>query len=112
MKLNTTKQYLYTGDYYSYTLVTSADGTVTTKQYVTAPSQVTMDLSVNFIGELVIESPYKMQLNSYVKNIVDRNNDEIYDGGVWQIIQTAPILNAIGIKEGYKYRAIIVEGNI
>ena len=112
MKLNTTKQYLYTGDYYSYALVTSADGTVTTRQYVTAPLQVTMSLSVNLLGDLVIESPYKMQLNSYIKNIVDRNGDEIYEAGVWEIIQTAPILNGIGLKEGYQYRAIIVEGNI
>ena len=112
MKLNTTKQYLYNADYYSYALVTSADGTVTTKQYVTAPSQVTLALSVNLLGDLIIESPYKMQQDGYLKRILDRNGDEIYENGVWRIFQTAPLLNGLGLKDGYKYRATIIEGNV
>jgi hypothetical protein len=112
MKLNTTKQYLYTGDYYSYTLVTSADGTVTTKQYVTAPQQISADLSINLLGELIIKSPYKMQISGYLKNILDRNGEEIYTNGVWEIVQTAPMLNSLAIKEGYKYRARLISGDV
>jgi hypothetical protein len=112
MKSNTTKNYFYSGDYYSYTLVTSADGTVTTRQYVTSPLQVTLALSVNLLGELVIETPYKMQVDGYLKNVLDRNNEEIYVGGVWQIIQTAPILGPLGVKDGYRYRARLIEGEI
>jgi len=112
MKLNTTKQYLYLADYYGYTLVTSADGTVTTKQYVTVPKQVTLALSVNLLGDLLIESPYKMQINGYLKMIIDRNGDEIYTDGVYEIFQTAPVLNGLAIKNGYQYRARIIAGQI
>ena len=112
MKANTTKQYSYTGDYYGYTLVTSADGTISNRVYNTTPSPVAMSLSVNLLGDLIIESETKMQINSYVKNIVDANNDQIYTNGEWQIIQTAPVLGPMGLKAGYRYRAIIIAGAI
>lgn len=112
MKPNTTREYHYTGDLYPYVLVTSADGTVTQRQYNVVPNQVPLSLSVNLLGDLVIESPEKMQIDSYLKNIVDRNGDEIYIGGEWQVFQTAPILGPMGIKAGYKYRARIISGQI
>lgn len=118
MKLGTTKNYFYLADYYSYILITSADGTVTTRQYVTVPSQVSLDVSVNLnsntgtIGDLIIISKYKMQLNGYLKNILDKNGEEIYEAGVWKITSTMPVLNALGVKEGYRYNATLIEGNI
>ena len=112
MKANTTKQYLYRGDYYGYTTVTSADGLVTSRVYNTVPVEVSMALSVNLLGDLVIESESKMQLNGYIRNIVDVNDDEIYTSGEWRIFQTAPILGPMGIKAGYRYRASIFAGNI
>lgn len=112
MKPNTTAVYYYTGDLYEYVLQTSADGTVTTRVYDEVPIQVQLSLSINLLGELIIESQTKMQLDAYIKNIVDRNGDEIYMGGEWQILQTAPILGPMGIKSGYKYRARIISGQI
>ena len=112
MKPNTTKEYLYSGDYYSYTIITSADGLVTERRYTGTPTQVAMALSINLLGELIIESQSKMQINSYVKNIIDRNGDQVYIDGEWQIIQTAPVLGPMGLKAGYKYRARLIAGNI
>lgn len=112
MKANTTKEYLYSGDYYGYTLVTSADGTVTERVYNDFFTTVELALSVNLLGDLVIDSPSKMQLNGFITNVVDRNGEEIYTGGGWQIFQTAPILGPNGIKAGYRYRARIIQGNI
>lgn len=112
MKPLQAKQYPYTGDYYSYTLVTSADGSVTEKQFATVPTTVKMSLSVSLIGELLIESQNKMQRGSYVSNIKDKNGEVIYEDGVWQIVQTAPLLSGIGTKEGYKYRAQIISGDV
>lgn len=112
MKPVVAKQYPYTADYYSYTLITSADGTVTTKRYTTTPTQVKLALSVNLLGELVIDSDTKMQFEGYLKNIVDRNGEEIYDAGQWQITQTMPLLSGLGTKEGYRYRAKLIAGNI
>jgi hypothetical protein len=112
MKANTTKQYPYLGDYYAYTVVTSADGLVSNNVYTTVPTPVTMQLSVNLLGDLVVESPTKMQLNGYIKNIVDQNNEEIYTDGEWRIFQTAPVLGPMGLKAGYRYRATIIAGNV
>jgi hypothetical protein len=112
MKANTTKQYLYTGDLYGYTAVTSADGLVTENVYALVPEQVSMALSVNLLGDLVIESQSKMQLNAYVKNITDANGDEIYIDGEWKVFQTAPVLGPMGLKDGYRYRAQIIAGNV
>jgi hypothetical protein len=112
MKSNTTKEYPYTGDYYGYTIITSSDGTTTSKQYVTVPTSIKMILDVNLLGDLNIESESKLQLNGYVGNILDRNGDEIYVDGLWEIFQTAPLLGPLGIKAGYKYRARIIQGNV
>lgn len=112
MKANTTKEFLYTGDYYGYVLVQSSDETVTERRYNEIAFPVALTLSVNLLGDLVVESNTKMQQEGYLKNIRDRNGDEIYVGGVWRIFQTAPILGPAGIKAGYRYRATIIEGNI
>jgi hypothetical protein len=111
MKTGTTVQYKYAGDHYGYTLVTSADGTVTNKVY-SFNGKVLMQLSTNLLGELVIKSRTKMQLESYLKNVLDANGEEIYTDGVWRITQTAPLLGSMGIKDGYQYRAILIEGQI
>jgi hypothetical protein len=118
MRLNTTKNYFYLADYYSYTLLTSADGTVTTRQYVVVPQQVSTDITVNLnnntgvIGDLVITSEFKMQLDGYLKRILDKNGDEVYEDGVWKITSTMPLLNSLGLREGYRYTAQLIAGNI
>lgn len=112
MKSNTTKNYPYTGNYYGYELVTSEDGTVTERVYNEFFTVIQMSLTTNLLGELVIESESKMQLNGYIKAVLDKNDEEVYIDGVWQITQTAPILGPLGIKGGYKYRARLIEGQI
>jgi hypothetical protein len=73
---------------------------------------VSLALSVNLLGDLVIESESKMQLNAYLQNIVDANGEEIYTDGQWKIFQTAPLLGPMGLKNGYRYRANIIAGNV
>lgn len=112
MKSNTTKEYHFTGDYYSYIQITSEDGTVTTNQYTTVPAQVKLAVSVNITGDLLIDSESKMQINGYIFNVRDRAGEEIYEGGQWQIVQTQPIIDPLGYKDGYRYRAKIIAGDV
>lgn len=112
MKPLIAKEYLYTGDYYGYVIITSADGTVSERRYNVNPDIVNLSLSVNLLGDLVIESKFKMQLNSYLKNVKDKNENQIYQDGVWEIYQTAPLLSGIGTVEGFRYRARLIAGNI
>jgi hypothetical protein len=111
MKAVASTIYYYSGDYYSYTVVTTTNG-ISANVYSTIPSKVKMSLDVNLLGELVITSDSKMQLNGYVQNIRDRAGDEIYINGKWQITQTAPVLGPLGTKSGYKYRAKLISGDI
>ncbi len=114
MKPNLLKQYPFTGDYYSYVIETTAgeQAQITERVYTTTPTEVKMALSVNLLGELLIDSQSKMQLNGLLKNIRDINGEEIYQAGEWEIIQTSPILSTIGTKEGYQYRADLIAGEI
>lgn len=112
MKPIIAKSYPYTAEHYAYVLVTSADGTVTEKQFNLVSTPVKLSLSTNIFGQLKIDSEYKMQKNSVLKNILDKNGEQIYTDGVWEIIQTAPILSALGTKEGYQYVATIISGDI
>ena len=117
MKSNTTRPYNFTGDYYGYTLVTSADGTVTNKVYAFS-GKVLLDISVienntlGVIGDLQVITKNKLQLNSYLKSVLDRNGSEIFEGGVWEIVATYPLIDGLGVKIGYKYHARLIEGNI
>lgn len=106
------KQYPYTGNYFGYTTTTSADGSVTEKIYTTIPTEVKMSISVNLLGDLIIDSESKMQEAGYIRSIVDKNGEEIYQNGLWEIFQSAPLLSGIGTKEGYRYRARIIGGNV
>lgn len=112
MKANTTKKYNFTADYFSYVKVTSADGTVTTNEYVTVPQSVSMDIRVSFLGDLEIDSLYKMQIDGVIANIRDANNEEIYENGKWSITQTMPRINSLSLKDGYAYRAYMISGDI
>ena len=110
MLFNTYKKYSYQIDVYGYILVTSADGTVTEKQYDAVPTSHNVQISTSFIGDLVILGTQKFQKDSYIENLRDRNNNAIYPSGIWQITSTQPITNALGLIEGYKYKAKIIQG--
>lgn len=112
MLFNTYKSYPYTVDYYSYTLITSADGTVTTKRYVTIPTQIKVNLSTSFTGDLIILTKEKLQKNGILKNVVDKNGKEIYENSEWEIQSTMPTTISVGLVEGYKYQAKIISGDI
>jgi hypothetical protein len=110
MKGNVVKEYHYTGEYYGYTRISIGEDLYEYTYFYNR--KVKMALSINMMGELVIHSPDKMQLDGKITNIVDRNGEEIYTNGEWSITQTAPLLGHLGVKEGYQYKAILVNGEI
>ncbi len=111
MKANITKNLHYTADYWGYTRTLNSDGVNYTYSYFFT-RKVKLTIDVNLLGELVITSPEKMQINGKLKNVVDRSGREIYTNGEWTISQTAPLLGPLGVKEGYKYKATLTAGNI
>jgi hypothetical protein len=112
MLFNTYKNYPYTADYYSYTIITSTDGTVSEKRYATIPEQIKISVTTSYIGDLVIFSKNKMQLEGRLKNLRDKNDVEIYQDGEWQITQTQPMTSPVGLVTGYRYKARLIGGNV
>jgi hypothetical protein len=112
MLFNTVKNRNYTVDYRGYTLVTSADGLVTERRYAVTPTTIRVQISTSFTGTLIILADDKLQLNGYLDNLVDRNGNAVYDDARWNITSTQPVVNAVGLVEGYKYKANIISGNI
>ncbi len=105
-------KYNYSADYYAYTKVTSADGSVTENIYDEVPQPIILALSTTFVGDIVILTNSKLQKAGYLANIQDRNGNEVYIDGTWEIKSTQPVVNALGIVEGYKYKAKIISGDI
>lgn len=112
MLFNAYKTYPYTVDYYSYTLITSADGTVTEKRYSTIPQEIKVAISTSFIGDLIIIAREKLQKNGRLANLIDRNGTEIYPEAIWEITSTMPRTSPVGFVEGFKYKAKIISGNV
>lgn len=112
MLFNTVKNRNYTVDYRGYTTITSADGLVTQKVYAVNPTTIRVQISTSFTGDLIILADEKLQLNGYLNNLVDRNNNSVYENATWDITSTQPVVNAVGLVEGYKYKARIISGNV
>lgn len=117
MKPVLTRQFHYTGDVYGYTIQTITgpnDEPTEIKDYQTTPTEVKMALSINLLGELVIDTLTKIQLNAYIMNVKDRNGKLIYENGTkpakWEVVQTMPLLSTLGTVEGYRFRAKLIEG--
>lgn len=111
MLFNTVKNRNYTVEVQGYREVTSADGTVTQKIYDVATTTVPVSISTSFIGDLIILADIKFQKDAYLLELKDRNENELYEGAIWIITQTQPVVNAVGLVEGYKYKAKILTGN-
>ena len=112
MLFNAYKRYNYEIDVYGYILVTSPDGTVTERQYDVVPTTHNVQITTSFIGDLIILASSKFQKDSYIQSLRDRNGNEIYPESIWQINSTQPITNALGLVEGYKYKAKIIAGEV
>ena len=112
MLFNTVKNRNYTVDYRGYTTITTADGLVTNKAYRVNPTTIKVQISTSFTGDLILLANEKLQLNGYLDNLVDRNNNSVYEDATWNITSTQPVVNAVGLVEGYKYKAKIILGNV
>jgi len=112
MLFSTYKTYPYTADYYSYVQITSADGTVTENRYATVPVEIKISVSTSFIGNLILMTKQKLQFAGKISNVRDKNGNQIYQDGVWEIDQTMPVTSPLGLVEGYKYRAKIISGAV
>lgn len=114
MLFNTLKKfkYTYSADYYGYITKTGQDGTTTEKAYDLVATPINLALSTSFIGDIIILTDAKLQNAGVIRNIKDRNDNQVYVDGVWEIKSTQPIVNAVGIIDGYKYKAKIISGDV
>ena len=107
MKLNAAKQHYLTSDYYTFVDTPSGDSTIRT---YTLDSNIKLSASNNLIGDLIIYSDKQMMLNGQLKNLKDRSGNAILPDAIWQISQAQPVINGLGLFDGYKYKAKIISG--
>jgi hypothetical protein len=107
MKLNTTKQYNLSVDYY--TFIDTPSGNTTVRTY-SLDSNIKVSTSGNIIGNLIILADEVLLLGGRLQNLLDRSGAEILPGAVWQITTVQPVINALGLLDGYKYKATAVSG--
>ena len=125
MKFNTTKKFPFVADYYGYTGVTSADGTVSTKIYTKVAQKITLSMTSDLalggattvtgtdLGSVFIQSRTILQIDGLITNILDSTGALMYQGGgEWKVTMSAPYLGPRGIQDGYKYRLVQTKGNI
>lgn len=105
MKLNAAKQYHQTVDYY--TFVDTPSGNTTIRTY-SLDSNIKLSVSGNLIGDLVIYSDKQMVLEGQLRNLKDRSGNAAMPNAIWQITQVSPVINGLGLFDGYKYKARLV----
>lgn len=111
MLFNTVNIYNYRADAYGYTTTTGPDGAIG-RLYATNPTPISFALTTSFVGDIVISSETRLQKFTLIRNITDRNGSLVFSNGVWEIYQTQPSLNAVGIAEGYRYKARLILGDV
>jgi len=111
MLFNTVNNYRYTIDTYGYTVVTNANGS-TSNIYNTNPIVTSCSLSTTFVGDVIISTNTKLQNATLIRNIRDRKGDLVFENGVWEVYQVQPSLNAVGLTEGYRYKARLISGDV
>lgn len=109
MLFNTVNNYRYTADSFAYTVVNNPDGT-TSNLYSTNPVVIRFALSTSFIGDIIILTDARLQKAALLRNIRDRQGTLVFEGGVWEISQIQPLVNAVGLTEGFKYKAKLIAG--
>lgn len=109
MLFNTVNNYKYSADSYGYTVVQNSDGT-TSNLYSTNPVKIVFALSTSFVGDIILLTSSKLQKATLLRNIQDRNGKLVFENGVWEINQLQPLVNAVGLTEGFKYKAKLIAG--
>ena len=105
MKLNAAKQHHLTVDYY--TFVDTPSGNTVVRTY-SLDSNVKVSVAGNLIGDLVIYSDSLLVLEGQLRNLRDRSGNAAMPDAIWQITQVSPVINGIGLFDGYKYKARLV----
>ena len=109
MLFNTVNNYNYRADTYSYTVTTGPDG-APGKLYSTNPIPISFGLSTSFVGDIVILTKTRLQKSALLRNITDRQGSLVFERGIWEITQVQPLVNAAGLREGFKYKAKLISG--
>ena len=103
MRVNTLMPYLYTGTYMDYTETQDeASGDVRRTFFDAGP--VACRVLLTDLKRVVLYTDLQMRPFARVQDIRDQKGVEIIEGGVFEIKDVLPVLNAFGFSDGYQYR--------
>lgn len=117
MRAQATTRHKYIGEYWNFTQeevtflnpVTGLEEVgIQRVHYFSKKIRLTM--GVDTLQRLKVFSDEPLPVFSQLKNITDVSGTLLIQNGVWQITSTESVLSSIGIVEGYRMLAKLIEG--
>jgi hypothetical protein len=116
MRTQAMTRHKYTADYWNFTeeevVFTDADGVVSTgiqRNYFFS-KKIKLTLGVDTLQRLKVFADEPLPIFSQLRNIIDVSGTVVLKNGVWQVTGTESVLSAIGVVEGYRMQAKLIEG--
>lgn len=116
MRSQATTRHKYIADYWNFTEqevsfvdVDGVESTGTERTYYFS-KKIKLTLGVDNLQRLKVFCDEPLPLFSQLKNIVDISGTNVLQDGVWQITSTESVLSALGLVEGYRMQARLIEG--
>lgn len=116
MRTQAMTRHKYTADYWNFTEeqveFIDADGveSVGTQRNYFFSKKIKLTLGVDTLQRLKIFADEPLPIYSQLRNIIDISGTVVLRNGVWQITSTESVLSAIGVVEGYRMQAKLIEG--
>lgn len=112
MKLNTVRKYNFTALYAGFTTFTDPNTGAEQKTYQD-PIEIKCWVVNNALGELVLHTKSKLQNDSSISFLLDKDEGLVYpigtpSGAIWRIIEGMPMYDLFGKVYEYKYRCLMI----
>ncbi len=101
MKLRAFSKYLFTADIWDYTDEVQGDQVVRTYEY---KETVKLNVVTDNTTRLVLNFANPINKGYQIRNLKDRHDQPIMENYIWTVNSNEPIINALGLVEGYKVK--------
>lgn len=97
----------YSGEIWNYNRVTGTTAGSTTNVYFLL-RETKLDLTQGVFGKINIFLPNEasdIMQEAQIRNLVDRDGQEVFPDGIWVFAGLLPVLNVFGQREGFRGQA-------
>lgn len=115
MRGQATTRHKYTADLWNFTeetVITELDGeeVATTERSYYFSKKIKLTMGVDTLQRMKIFADEPIALYSRIRNVSDISGVNVLQGAVWQVTSTESVLSAMGLVEGYRMQAQLIQG--